>query len=182
MNSQLLTKESTSELVKAIESVERAYNAIRKALPALKGEESLFGNDLETVIAASKRIPELEQKLTEVEKERDENHKAYQTVKDWAHRLEYKLIALMEKCEAAAMEQPPGSFPDTLVGMMNDLDVKNCDMAICHQWKSMAEKLGDFIVHSPSCRAGPQKEAMCSTCDCGLREIVIELNKLQGAK
>lgn len=43
----------------------------------------------------------------------------------------------------------------------------------------MAALLRDYVVHSPSCRAGPQKEAMSSLCDCGLREIAIEHDKLR---
>lgn len=67
--------------------------------------------------------------LESMTKERDELQKAYLTVKGWAHRLEYKLIALMEKCEEAAAEEPAGSFADNLVGMMNELDVNNCHTA-----------------------------------------------------
>lgn len=85
---------------------------------------------------AAKRIAKLEKdrdslklSLEAMTKERDDLQKAYLTVKGWAHRLEYKLIALMDKCEEAAAEEPAGSFPDNLIAMMNELDVNNCDTA-----------------------------------------------------
>jgi len=72
--------------------------------------ENEYASDMELIINSAKRTKQTED--------------AYESVKDWAHRLEQKVVAMLDACEDAAKDLPAGSFPDNLIALSNSMDLK----------------------------------------------------------
>ena len=88
------------------------------SLPILSEEESVRQIHLDMTKGYRQQITYLESRLAEVQK-------SYQTVKDWAHRVESKLVAILDECEGRADGAPDASpldkFCNEMVGLANEL-------------------------------------------------------------
>lgn len=72
--------------------------------------ENEYASDMQLIMKAAKRTNEVEA--------------AFESVRGWAHRLEQKIVAILDACEEAAKELPAGSFPDNLIAMSNNMDLQ----------------------------------------------------------
>lgn len=141
---QIKEKSLPADLAKAIEEVKSYFDR-----PG-HNWQAWFKKACDTVIISAKQVQEFqesahyangvadlamkhrntaEKQVQELQEQKDNATNAYQSVKNWAHRLEAKLVAIMDMCEEAAKEEPAGSFPDNVIAMLNEFDMKQLEQS-----------------------------------------------------
>ncbi len=109
--------------------------------------------------------------VVQMQAERDEARKSYQTVKDWAHRIEANLNTILDRCcdvadgtcDATAMEK----FANELIGLNNSLMLGDSMSlrAERDQLRKVCDALAKQYQHEMTAFFGHANDCECSRCE-----------------